>query len=240
MIISRLLWPSKHVNISPMKNDKGIINEIFLDGSARIECPPELIPAPGQYLLAHAPASDSPVADSVFCSHSAPNGFIAAAPVPSAWMPGTALNLRGPLGHGFIIPVAARKIALIAFDASPARLHGLIPLALKQGAEVVLLCDSPLDDLPEVVEVQPLQAIQEILRWADFAAIDVARENLNQLKEKMAEGNQAKVRYEAQVLIRTQMPCGALAECGVCAVVIHHQWKMVCKDGPVFDWKELQ
>jgi hypothetical protein len=222
-----------------MKQDKGIIKEIFLDGSARIDCPPELIPNPGQYLLAHAVASDSPIADSVFYSHSSPNGFIAAAPIPNLWTPGTSLNLRGPLGHGFVIPAFARKIALLAFDDSPARLLGVIPLALKQGAEVVLLCNSTVNDLPEVVEVQPLQAMQEILHWADFAAIDAARENLNQLKEKMGEGNQAKARCEAQVLIRTQMSCGALAECGVCAVVIHHQWKMACKDGPVFDWKEL-
>ncbi len=238
MIISRLLWPLKHVNISPMKISKGKLKEIFLDGSARIECPPELIPAPGQYLLAHAPASDSPIADSVFFSRSAPNGFIAA-PVSASWIPGTSLNLRGPLGHGFTIPTSARKIALIAFDDSPARLHGLIPLALKQNAEIVLLCDSTVNDVPEVVEVQPMQAMQEILHWADYAAMDVARENLNQLREKLGEQNQAKVRWEAQVLIRTQMPCGALAECGVCAVMIHHQWKMACKDGPVFDWKEL-
>ncbi len=239
MIISRLLCPPKHVNISPMKIDKGTLKEIYLDGSARIECPPELIPAPGQYLLAHAPASDSPVADSIFFSISTPNGFFAAAPIPNLWAPGTSLNLRGPLGHGFVIPIAARKIALIAFDDSSARLLGLIPLALRQGTEVVLLCDSAVKDVPEVVEVQPLQAMQEILRWADFAAIDVARENLNQLREKMGEGNQTQARCEAQVLVRTQMPCGALAECGVCAVVIRHQWKMACKDGPVFDWKEL-
>jgi hypothetical protein len=222
-----------------MKQDKGIIKEIFLDGSARIDCPPELIPAPGQYLLAHAPASDSPMADPVFFSRSSPNGFIAAAPVPSLWQPGTSLNLRGPLGHGFTIPTAARKIALLAFDDSPARLLGVIPLALKQGAEVVLLCNSAVNDLPEVVEIQPLQAMQEILKWADYTAIDAARETLNQLGEKMGEGNQVKSKGDAQVLIRTQMPCGALAECGVCAVVIHHQWKMICKDGPVFDWKEL-
>lgn len=239
MIITRLLWPPKHVNISPMRFDKGTLKEIFLDGSARIECPPELIPTPGQYVLAHAHASDSPIADPVFFSHSAPNGFIAAAPMPVSWTPGASLNLRGPLGHGFAIPTSARKIALIAFDDSPARLHGLIPLALKQGAEVVLLCNSSVKDLPEVVEAQPLQAMQDILQWAEYTAMDVARENLNQLREKLEEGNQARARWEAQILIRAQMPCGALAECGVCAVVIHHQWKMVCKDGPVFDWKEL-
>lgn len=230
-----------------MKLDKGALKEIFWDGSARIECPPELIPAPGQYLLTHAHASDSPLADSVFISRSAPTGFFAAPPLPASWTPGLLLNLRGPLGHGFSIPNSARKVALIAFDDSPARLHGLISLALKQKAEVVVLCDSKTADLPEIVEVQPLRAMLEILKWADYAAVDVARENLNQLKEKIGEKNQAGARREAaalslskgQVLIRTQMPCGALAECGVCAVTVGRQWKMVCKEGPVFDLKEL-
>lgn len=237
--------PPKHVNISPMKIDKGTIKEIFLDGSARMDCPPELIPAPGQYLLAHAGASSAPLADPVFFSRSAPNGFAAAAPLPSSWMPGASLVLRGPLGRGFAIPTSARKVALIAFDDSPARLHGLIPLALEQNAEVVVLCDSKVNDLPEVVEVQPLRAMLDILRWADYAALDVARGNMNQLREKIGEQKQAGARPErqskdaAQVLIRTQMPCGALAECGVCAVTVGRQWKMVCKDGPVFDLKEL-
>lgn len=154
-------------------------------------------------------------------------------------MPGTALALRGPLGHGFTIPASARKVALIVFDESPARLRGLISLAIKQNAEVALLCDSQVDDLPELVEIQPLQAMLDIFRWADYAALNVARENLNQLREKIGEQKQVTARCEAQVLIRTQMPCGALAECGVCAVRIHHHWEMVCKDGPVFELKEI-
>ena len=89
-------------------------------------CPPDLIPAPGQYILAHARGSDSPLAVPVFFSDSAPNGFRAAPFLPLAWTPGTQLNLRGPLGHGFSIPAFARKVALIAFDESPARLRGLI------------------------------------------------------------------------------------------------------------------
>jgi hypothetical protein len=113
-------------------------------------------------------------------------------------------------------------------------------MALKLDAEVVLVSESALDDIPEVVEVQPLQAMTDIYQWADYAAFDVARENLNQLKEKFGRMNQAKSPREAQVLVRAPMPCGALAECGVCALTIRHEWKMICKDGPVFEMKELQ
>jgi NAD(P)H-flavin reductase len=213
-----------------MKNGQGQVVEIFLDSRVRLVCPSGLIPAPGQYLLAHAFGTDDPLADSVFFSDSASNGFVAAPGL--SWMPGTQLSLRGPLGHGFNIPVAARKIALVAFDDSPERLRGLIPFAFKQGAEVVLVSDVHVDNLPEDVEVQPLKALSEICQWSDFAAFDVAREKLPELKKRLEAGNQLGI----QVLIRAPMPCGAVAECGVCAVNIHNEWKLICKDGPVFEF----
>lgn len=166
------------VNISPMKNGKGQVKEILLDSRVLITCPPGLIPAPGQYLLVHQSASDlfpaweSPLPVSLFFSDSAPNGFITALQSPFSWRPGTSLNLRGPIGHGFVIPPSARKVALIAFDDAPVRLHGLIPVALKQNAEVVMICNSEVKDLPEVVEIQPLQAMLEIIQWADYAAME--------------------------------------------------------------------
>ena len=75
----------------------------------------------------------------------------------------------------------------------------------------------------------------------------MGRENLNQLRQMFGRMEQAKGPREAaalslskgQVLIRAPMPCGALAECGICALTIHHEWKMICKDGPVFAMGEL-
>jgi len=219
------------VNISPMRNSQGQLLEIYLDSRAQILCPPQLIPAPGQYILAHAAGTDDPLAVPVFFSDSAPNGFVAAPYLPLSWTPGTQLNLRGPLGHGFTAPAAARKIALIAFDDSPERLRGLIPIAFKQKAEVVLVSNMTAYDLPEAVEVQPLQALKDIYQWADYAAFDATRENLPRLGKMLGVGNQP----QAQVLVRAPMPCGAIAECGVCSIIIHREWKMICKDGPVFD-----
>jgi hypothetical protein len=215
-----------------MKNGQGQVAEIHLDSRARILCPPELIPAPGQYIFAHALGSDEPLAVPVFFSGSAPDGFRAAPGLPLSWTPGTKLNLRGPLGRGFAIPASARKVALVAFDDSPERLRGLIPIAFKQGAEVVLVSDVAAHDLPEAVEIQPLQAFSEICQWADYAAFDVSRENLPRLREKIGMGNQ----LQAQILVRAPMPCGAVAECGICAVNIRNEWKLICKDGPVFEF----
>jgi dihydroorotate dehydrogenase electron transfer subunit len=224
-----------------MHTDKGRVVELILkDGQrqARISCPENLIPSPGQYLLA-SDESDSPLPVPVFYTDSAPQGFIAAARLPDSWNPGREIYLRGPLGHGFTLPNTARKVGLVALDDAPSRLSGLISPALKQGAAVVLISGSRVDNLPDEVEVQPLSALNEIMKWADYAAFDVDRENLPVLREQLFNGTQAKVPFEAQVLVRTPVPCGGIAECGVCAVKVKSAWKMACKDGPVFDWKEL-
>jgi hypothetical protein len=223
-----------------MKTAKGKLEEIYLDGSARIACPPELTPAPGQYLLAHADGSDSPLPVPVFSSLPIPqSGFRSAPGLPASWRPGQSLHLRGPIGHGFILPPSARKVVLVAFDDSPTRLFGLINTALKLNAALVLVTDSQVGDLPEAVEVQPLQALLDTLQWAEYAAMDVSRENLEQLRERLAGKEQVTAKIEAQVLVRAPMPCGALAECGVCALTLHHDWKMICKDGPVFELRGL-
>ncbi len=218
-----------------MKTGDLEIKEIFLDCSARIVCARELIPLPGQYLLASRSEDDSPLAVPIFPAESTPDGFYAAPVLSSTWQPGARLRARGPIGHGFRIPPAARKVALIAYDDAPYRLRGLISLAFQQSAEVVLLANSPAPNLPESVEVQPLQAWSEIVRWADFIAADAQRENWAQFKTMMSGYKLP----ETQILIRAPMPCGGLAECGACALPAGHWWKMICKDGPVFRWDEI-
>lgn len=220
---------------------KGQVVELILENGlrhARIACPANLIPSPGQYLFA-SDASDAPLPVPLFFTDSTPSGFIASASLPDTWSPGHALHLRGPLGHGFGLPSSARKVTLVAFDDSSARLRGLIRPALRQGAAVVLVCDSNEENLPDEVEVQPSSAMPEILEWADYAAFDVARENLPGLKEMLGRPDRSSALKEAQFFIRTPVPCGGIAECGVCAVNLKSEWKLACKDGPVFDWREI-
>ena len=232
-----------------MPTGKGRVVELILqDGlrSARLSCAGNLIPAPGQYLLA-ADASDSPLPVPLFYTDYSPSGFITAPPLPDSWRPGQEIHLRGPLGRGFTLPISARRVALVAYDDTPARLLGLIRSAVQQDAAIVLVSDSAPDHLPDEVEVQPLSTISEVCEWSDYIALDVARENLPALKKRLGLPNQATAlkarvelgRNEVQVLVRTLMPCGGAAECGVCAVTVKSQWKMACKDGPVFDWDEI-
>jgi hypothetical protein len=223
-----------------MHTGEGHLLELYYEtalSAARILCLPALIPAPGQYLLAHDGSDSSPLSVPVFQAGPAVDGFLAAPSLPAAWSPGTRLHLRGPLGRGFALPVAARRVALLAWDDVPARLLALLPPALKQGAELTLIAETAPRELPAEVEVHPLQSLDEALAWADFLAVDAGRESLPGLRSRLGEQKQLTV--ETQVLIRTPMPCGTLAECGVCAIRTRGGWKMACKDGPVFDWREL-
>lgn len=212
-----------------------------MDGSptARIRCASGVTPAPGQYLLAHQPRSDSPVAATLFLGSPSIDGFIAAPPVPAEWIPGVRLDLRGPLGHGFVVPAKAHRLALIAFDDHPRRLLALVDSALKPDTSIALVCDKPPDDLPLQIEVQPLAALQDVLEWSNFAAFDVARESLHDLGRRLGIGTRRRDPPDAQALVRVPMPCGALAECGVCAVRLRRGIGLACEDGPVFDFDSL-
>lgn len=232
----------KRVNIQSVKQGTGELVELYLENGrtgARLLCPQTLIPSPGQYLLAHEPGSDSPLPASIFNAGPAPGGFLIAPPIPRTWQLGTSLSMQGPLGHGFSIPASARCIALVALGETSARLRPLLVEALGNDASVVLVSDLELSGLPHEVEIQPVAALEEVVQWADFLAMDLLHESLPGLREMLGLGEHDKVRLEAQVLTLTPMPCGGMGECGVCAVKVRRGWKMACKDGPVFDLKEL-
>jgi hypothetical protein len=218
---------------------KGCIDEIYLDGrrAARLTCPPALVPAPGQYLLAYdITDQDSPLAYPVYSTGICPGGFYAAPPLPSSWLPGLELTLRGPLGRGFNLPISSRFVALAAFGETCARLLALLEPALAQKAAIVLLTDNPPNGLPSVVEISPLSALPETVHWTDYLAIDIPRAAIPEILEPIHQFIQSGY---AQVFVETPIPCGGIGECGLCAVSLRKGYKLVCKDGPVFDLKTV-
>jgi dihydroorotate dehydrogenase electron transfer subunit len=215
---------------------EGIIGELTLvDGAAavRIRCPDGIVPAIGQYVLAHVVGSIEPLATTLFAAGASRDGFLTAPPIPSTWRPGMQLHLRGPLGHGFSLPSSARRIALVAFKCTASILLSLLEPAFEQGASVALLAAKTPEDLPLQVEVHPPKALPDICRWADFIALDATRDTLPELKQTLLQAR-FDIKAKAQILVRTPMPCGALAACGVCAVDVGGKVLLACEDGPVF------
>jgi hypothetical protein len=227
-----------------MRTYTGKIIELQSDylgrASARIACPPGAIPAPGQYLKAHAPDITGEVLSvTLFSAGTSEQGFRAVPPIPSEWLPGTDLRLWGPLGNGFRLDWNVRHLALAALE-EPSRLMPLIAQSLERGIDVTLCADGPLPPLPASVEVAALNALPEVLTWADFLAMDVPLLKLPGLGDLLGLRPAQYLPCPAQVLIHTAMPCAGMAECGVCAVPTRRGWRLACQDGPVFDLSVLE
>lgn len=207
--------------------------------AAQIECPAQAVPPAGQYLVAYAPASGEPLAAPLWQAEAAAQGFLAAAPAPRSWTPGLHLELHGPLGNGFLLPAQARRVALAAFGLSPGRLLPLVRQALQQGAAVAVFSQAPLAGIPASVEISPLDDLPNALSWADYLAADLPRPALPGLREALGLQENGRLPFPAQALMWTEMPCGGLASCGACALLVRGRWKLACEDGPVFNLQDL-
>jgi hypothetical protein len=223
---------------------RGTIRQIRLDAlgqtQAWIECESRLTPAPGQYLLGRSLADiETPLATCLFPAELPGSGFWAAAPLPPTWLPGTELELRGVLGHGFSGFSGARRIALACISADPARLLPLVYEASRHGASLTLFANPPLPALPARLEIYPLASLPELINWADYLALDLPLESLPLLRTNLGLLPEQLLPCPAQALIWTPMPCGGLAECGACAVPARRGGKqafsLACSDGPVFN-----
>ncbi len=222
-----------------MRQGLGTLIELYLGGKAagRVRCDPGLVPAPGQYLLAQAvDRADAALAVPLFSAGACPGGFLAAPGLPGDWHPGTQLKMRGPLGKGFQLQVGARRVALVAYGGSAARLLGLVEPALAQGAAVTLLANTPPDGLPAAIEISPLAALPETLRWADSLLIDTPRALLPEVLKALAGESYT---GDGQVLVETPLPCGGLAACAACAVGTGKDYLLACEEGPVVDVRKL-
>lgn len=224
---------------------RGRIRELRLDSlgqtQAWIECPDSLTPNPGQYLLARAIEEDaSPLATPLFPSELPGMGFWTATPIPYYWLPGTQLELRGVLGHGFTGFSGARRVALISISSTPACLLPLVSVTCKLGASVTLFANQTPSDLPACLEIYPLASFPHLLNWPDYLALDLPIDELPRLRTILGLHPHQLIPCPAQALISTPMPCGGLADCGACAVPTRRGWKLACTDGPVFDLRTIE
>jgi hypothetical protein len=225
----------------------GRVLELRLSGEGRpaalIECPTDLLPAAGQYLLGRA-AHDEETAlpSALFRSagrveqrHGGKIAFQTAPEMPESWAPGKALALDGPKGRGFSPPSAIKRLALAALGDTAERLLAL----LGKGVDTVLYCDLALPSLPAWVELLPTKDLADGLHWADYLALDLPAEKLPELPGLLGSRGFVEQSCPAQVLVHTDMPCGGVAECGICAICAGMGWKLACVDGPVFDLASL-
>ncbi len=232
-----------------MKYYKGqlaeILLEVYQNASARLACPVEAAPRPGQYLQVVAPQDELqalPLSLYAAGGVSLQDGggavpLLVSGELPETWHPGIELILRGPLGRGFTLPKRAKRVALIALADGPGRLLPLAARALNQGAEVVLCSGEGAWELPLAVETRPLDEVAGLVNWADYIAVDIRLEDLEHLGDRLKSRVPRSV--SSEVLVLTPMPCGGLAQCGVCALTTTKGPRLACEDGPVFELSQL-
>lgn len=224
-----------------MHTSSATVAEIHLDYlnnlSARLLSSSKSIPAPGQYLLAGD--EDCLTPHPLYFAGLSSEGFMVAPPIPAAWRPGTILNLRGPLGKGFRLPTNTYHLMLVALGNTIARILPVGISALEKDIAVSLYADPPIPPLPPSLEAYPVSLLAENLHWADYILMDLPIEALPVWRQSFGVELEESLPCPGQALVISAMPCGGLADCGVCAIPYRRSWKLCCKDGPVFNLEDL-
>lgn len=230
-----------------MNPSYGTILEVqqTLDGSRKavILWPEGKRPLPGQYLQAYHPAEPgSPAPVTLFLGGLADPGlgslsWVTAPTIPATWNPQDQVLLRGPLGTGFNLPETASRIALAAFGSTTDYLLPLAEEALVGNREVAIFTDDQFPQLPASIEVSPLSALADGIRWAEYLAASTPLEMLSSSQTRLDYLGAAP---GSEVLVLSPMPCGALGACGVCALRSDSgKTLLVCEEGPVFPLGKL-
>jgi hypothetical protein len=230
-----------------MKTFVGKINEISQNGRGDLQATVLLSggkkPQPGQYLQAHRIADqDAATPTTLFpggiTAEEQEETFSTAPPIPPHWGPGDELLLRGPLGKGFNLPSHTSRLALAALGEDCAHLLPLAAIVMGRGGEVALFTENNPARLPAQLEISPLASLEKALLWANFLAVSGSLEQVANLKAELYPKQM--MPCPAQALVLIPMPCGGMAECGVCALPDQkRQTMLACEDGPVFDWEQL-
>lgn len=169
--------------------------------------------------------------------------------------PGDLVSCWGPLGHGYSVRATSQQLLLVAGGVGVAPLIWLAEQAIENGKSVTLILGGrsagqiyPASELPPEVEVVvttedgslgqrglATEAFSQHLEWCDQAFAC----GPNAMFETMAKALRAShVRRPVQVLMEEGMGCGT-GICYGCAVETRRGMRLVCKDGPRFELRDI-
>jgi dihydroorotate dehydrogenase electron transfer subunit len=165
---------------------------------------------------------------------------------------GDSVELLGPLGNGFTVYPDSRSLLLVAGGMGVASLYFLAEETFEKGYAVKMMYGTaienpyPIDHLPAGVEAitatedgsvgykgMITELVPEHVGWADqvFACGPLsmyrAMAQMPELKDK-----------PVQVSLEVRMGCG-MGTCYACTIRTRQGLKQVCKDGPVFELKDM-
>lgn len=173
---------------------------------------------------------------------------------------GVALDLLGPLGHGWRVDSGVRTVALLGTADRSAALFALAQRAVARGLSVSVLlgADDQLNApapflLPAAAEYHVATGADaaatavsllddDTLRWADLLAVAIPYEHLDAIVQRVRSVRlQWSHNFVQAALLAPddqQLAC-CVGVCGVCAVATRQTPRLVCTDGPIFDLRDL-
>ena len=168
---------------------------------------------------------------------------------------GERLDLLGPLGNGFSIEPASKKLLLAAGGIGVAPLVFLARKALGEGRSVKLLLGArtkeglyPQKHLPDGIETSIITEdgsygergkVTDILsRYVDWADQIYACGPIAMYKSMADQSKQWRNKRPVQISLEVRMGCG-IGACFSCSIKTKHGMKRVCRDGPVFKLDEV-
>ncbi len=173
----------------------------------------------------------------------------------TAWLAqqqeGAILDILGPLGHGWTLRPTTRNALLIGEERQISALTLLAQIALEQDIAVTLINQShaaeesyppallsPEIEYSVVSEEQNnnfLQLLTETLPWADAAYCSVSHETSVALYTRF---ERLRGKNFAQGTLLRPLACGT-GICYACSVETRIGQKLVCRDGPIFDLRDI-
>ena len=177
----------------------------------------------------------------------------------TAWLSqrqaGDRLTVFGPLGKGFALNPQTQNLLLVAGGLGVAAVVALADEAIERGKAVTLLQGAravsklyPPEHLPKEVEVLSAtddgsaghrgpvtDLLADHLPWADQVFACGPNAMFRSMSEVLRE---ARTRKPIQALLEERMGCGT-GVCYGCAVFARRGVKLVCKDGPRFELRDV-
>ncbi len=165
------------------------------------------------------------------------------------------LDILGPMGHGWTLRPTVRNLLLISEETNIPALTLLAQHAIEQGLAVTVIQQSenavsvyPPALLPAEAEYQIVtrdgsvghqgeltDIMGNYLGWADAAYCSVSRATSLALYQAF---DRLRVKNFAQATILQALACGSGA-CLSCYIETHSGPKLVCRDGPVFNLRDI-
>jgi len=220
------------------------------------------IAQPGQFVMVRCEDSHDPLLRRPFSIHRVANGGQIAllfniVGQGTLWLSqcqeGNPLDLLGPLGKGFSLQPASRRLLLIAGGIGIAPLVFLAQKALNQVSSITLLTGAPNASLLYPRSLLPpsinlVTATEDGSEGRKGVVTELIDNFINQADQLFACGPASMYQSIAaqgylegksvQISLEVRMGCG-LGACYGCTIKTKRGLRQVCRDGPVFELDDI-